>query len=250
MTGRRYLIGLWLCFVPVVEADVSNLPVLNDGQMLVAMSGKLHTAEQPDTWTFALTAELPVGSRMLPSGTHLPLLPNAVLGDLLADGKKAGHSEYRLWARATRYRNHNYLFVTRFGTLAADVPNEMPPDPNTLGSEAVPMPPEIRARIQSHQVLKMPTAPARTDRILLDRLGILTMQAGTPRLVLKARGRSTAGPTYRLLPCQVLEQLERQQRDSPDTLVFRVVGIRTTFRGDDYLLLQRAVRSYGHGNFN
>ena len=30
---------------------------------------------------------------------------------------------------------------------------------------------------------------------------------------------------------------------------FRVSGIVTTFRGNTYMLLQRATRTYSHGNF-
>jgi hypothetical protein len=58
--------------------------------------------------------------------------------------------------------------------------------------------------------------------------------------------------TFRLLPCQVLEQAELQSATGglrSDQIRLKIAGIITEYKGDKYLLLQRATRVYSHGNF-
>ncbi|MHC4459634.1 MAG: hypothetical protein ACYS0I_21545, partial [Planctomycetota bacterium] len=94
------------------------------------------------------------------------------------------------------------------------------------------------------------------DSILADRCGFIRESGRRAQdtwrkvsFVLDAIGRTEAKTSLRLLPCQALELAQRKQSASPDALRFKIAGIVTKFKGEDYLLLQRATRVYSHGNF-
>jgi hypothetical protein len=53
-----------------------------------------------------------------------------------------------------------------------------------------------------------------------------------------------------LLPCLALEQAEHEQAAQPERLRFKIAGIVTQYKGQHYLLLQRATIAYNYGNFN
>ena len=64
-----------------------------------------------------------------------------------------------------------------------------------------------------------------------------------------AFGWNVGKTRYELLPCGVLEQALQTQAASPERIRFSVAGLVTEFKGKKYLLLQRTIRAYGHGNF-
>lgn len=70
--------------------------------------------------------------------------------------------------------------------------------------------------------------------------------------VLDGLGLTFQQTSFRLLPCQVLEQAEQQSvrsRAQMDAIRFKVAGIVTEYKGDKYLLLQTITKAYSHGNF-
>ena len=67
--------------------------------------------------------------------------------------------------------------------------------------------------------------------------------------VLNAIGRNIPRISLRLLPCQALEQAQLEQSAEPEILRFKIAGIVTEYKGEQYLLLQKATRVYSHGNF-
>jgi len=103
------------------------------------------------------------------------------------------------------------------------------------------------------------------DYILADRTGFISAGLPSPihhtyggftlprtEFVLDALGLSVQQGTFRLLPCQVLEQAERESAAGgprADQIRFKIAGIITEYKGDKYLLLQRATRAYSYGNF-
>jgi hypothetical protein len=107
------------------------------------------------------------------------------------------------------------------------------------------------------------------DYILADRTGLISsrvvreaycegeqthdaLRTTQYEFVLDGLGLSVQQRTFRLLPCQVLEQAEQQSATGglrSEQTRLKIAGIITEYRGDKYLLLQRATRVYGHGNF-
>jgi len=89
------------------------------------------------------------------------------------------------------------------------------------------------------------------DSILADRTAFLSKQEdGRFVFVLDAFGRNVRPVSLRLLPCEVLELAEQKQSSEPEPVRFRIAGIITKYKGENYLLLQKATRVYSHQNFD
>jgi len=90
----------------------------------------------------------------------------------------------------------------------------------------------------------------RTDSVLLDKTGFLIEKDnGQFVFVPDALGRNVQNLFLHLLPCAALELTEQKQAAEPDKVRFKVAGIMTEYKGKNYLLLEKATRTYSHGNF-
>ena len=89
------------------------------------------------------------------------------------------------------------------------------------------------------------------DSVLADRTAaFLKQDKGLPAFVLDALGMNVGQTTLHLLPCEVLDLAESQAGAALNSPPFKIAGIKTKYKGKDYLLLQKATRVYGHGNFS
>ena len=98
---------------------------------------------------------------------------------------------------------------------------------------------------------KPPRPPqAKLDSVLADRTAVLVRQKnGRPLFVLDAYGLSVQDVAFEPLPNEVLELTETREKAELNQVRFKIAGIRTEFKGRQYLLLQKATRVYSHGNF-
>ena len=88
------------------------------------------------------------------------------------------------------------------------------------------------------------------DSVFVDRTAFLVKQDdGKLVFVPDALGRNVQGLSLRLLPCEILELTERMQAAEIEPVRFKIAGILTTYKNEKYLLLQKAIRTYSHGNF-
>ena len=98
--------------------------------------------------------------------------------------------------------------------------------------------------------LDTPVYTRGADSVLVDRTAFLAEQVdGRLVFVPDALGRNVQRLSFRLLPCEILELTERVQSAELEPLRFKIAGILTTYKGEKYLLLQKATRAYSHGNF-
>jgi len=89
-----------------------------------------------------------------------------------------------------------------------------------------------------------------TDSVLIDRTALLVKRKNAGFIfVPDAFGRNAPQVSLQLLPCEVLELTELMQSAVPDPVRFKIAGITTKYKGNNYLLLQKATRIYSHGNF-
>ncbi|HUU16248.1 MAG TPA: hypothetical protein VMW72_03785 [Sedimentisphaerales bacterium] len=94
-------------------------------------------------------------------------------------------------------------------------------------------------------------AQLQQDSILADRTAFLVEHYdGQIDFVLDAFGRNVRPVSLRLLPCEVLELAEQRQSAVPEPVRFRIAGIITKYKGENYLLPQKATRVYSHQNFD
>jgi hypothetical protein len=88
------------------------------------------------------------------------------------------------------------------------------------------------------------------DTVLIDRTAFLVVQDdGWLAFAPDALGRNVRKVSLRLLPCEALELTERKQSADLEPARFKIAGTMTKYKGKDYLLLQKAIRAYSHGNF-
>ncbi len=93
------------------------------------------------------------------------------------------------------------------------------------------------------------------DRVLASRTGFIrgvspgAFEDHEAIFLLDALGLGIQQKTYRLLPCEALKLTQWRQHIDPGRTRFKIAGIVTEYKGNEYLLLQQAVRVYSYGNF-
>jgi hypothetical protein len=89
-----------------------------------------------------------------------------------------------------------------------------------------------------------------SDSVFVDRTGFLVEQDDSRLLfVPDALGRNVQKLSLRLLPCAALELTELKKAAETEKVRFKISGIMTKYKNDNYLLLEKATRTYSHGNF-
>jgi len=244
---------------------------LADGTVLASADGKLIVGPG-GAWLFELIADANSIHGPVAAGTQFELLPCVTLELLIADANDRYTPTYRLSARVTRFRGKSFLFPAYYLPLsklkgAQDEGRQALREParSDEGDPELTIPQEVVEKLKDrrfvrgpqHQVGK-PRSQRAPDRMLVDAIGRIEPAASGPQspaspdrfvFVPDAFGWSIDKTRYELLPCGVLEQALQTQAASPERIRFSVAGLVTEFNGKKYLLLQRTIRAYGHGNF-
>ncbi len=256
---------------------------LADGIVLASVDGKLVPGGATDKWFFDLVADANSVGGPIIVGTRLELLPSRTLDLLTGDVNDRFAPTYRLSARVTQYEGKNFLFPTYYLPLSkprsAESSEAEPGQPRALREPTkshepdpeLTIPPEVIDKLRDRRFVRAPQregakpggpeTSVSPDRIFVEAIGRIEpipappASSGQPPtwrryvFVPDAFGWGVGGTRYVLLPCATLEQAQQMQAAVPDPIRFNVAGIVTEFKGRKYLLLQRAIRTYGHGNF-
>jgi hypothetical protein len=255
------LIVVLLATCTALCADTAHKTTLRDGFVLAGVDGKVTHSE--NKWFLELDSDVTDDTATLKTGTSLQLLPSMTLEKLAADMEKRPNTDYRLWARVTKYKNENFIFPIYFLPLSKPEqpkpvePNQPQPQQSKLTinepNDKLAIPEEIIARLSPKKILR--TEQLRTglelkqDSIIANRTGFIRDSGPDASFVLDALGRNVQQLSFRLLPCQVLELAQKKQVASPDPIRFKIAAIVTKYKDQHYLLLQRATRIYSHQNF-
>jgi len=177
-------------------------------------------------------------------------------------------ASYRLWGKVTKYRQKNYIFADYFLPIS-EVSRQKPATTQESQQESatadkseitinepideLAMPEEIIARLQSRKIIRVEQLSKglelKQDSILADRTGFIRDAGDGLVFAFDALGRNIGTIQLQLLPCETLERTQRRQAVEADAVRFKVAGIVTEYKGQYYLLLQRAIRVYSYGNF-
>ena len=252
-----------------------------DEPALIRREPKLDWCESG--WFFELDMDLSDYRGRVSAGTKLELLPSSTLEKMIADANERSTTGYRLSGWVTKYKGRNFIYPNYFSKPQSQPqPQESKPTerPSTKESkqqldvtepnDALAIPQEIIEKLKSSRVMRSERlgriadakegagvsvsaekAELKRDSILADRTAFLTRQdGGRLTFILDALGRNVRPVSLRLLPCEVLELAEYRQSAEPEPVRFKMAGIMTKYKGENYLLLQKAIRVYSHQNFD
>ncbi len=254
-------IVVFLATCTTLCADTSRKTTLRDGFVLAGVDGKVTSSE--NKWFLELDSDVTDDIAILKTGTSLQLLPSMTLEKLAADIKERSNTNYRLWARVTKYKDENFIFPVYFLPLSK-VEQQKPAEPNepqpqqsklTINepNDKLVIPEEIIARLSTKKILRTeqlrPPLELKQDSIIADRTGFIRDSGPDASFVLDALGRNVQHLSFKLLPCQVLQLAQQKQAAGPDPIRFKIAAIITKYKDQHYLLLQRATRIYSHQNF-
>lgn len=270
------ILGVLLLAVASATGAESSpaIPTIPDGTVIQAVDGTLVRNDSNDLWLFQFARDVNGVNGALPAGSQLEVLPSSILDHMIIDANDRLVPRYRLSAVVTRYRGANYLFASYYLPLSkftdANEP-ESPPEvqerPAIVPNEAVvpggalEIPEEVLESLRNRRVVRGPQRRepdeastvesgrrARTH-VLVDRIGFIEFTQGYPVFVPDGLGLNVSETRYELLPCGALERAEQRLAAFPQPIRFNVAGLVTEYHGKKYLLLQRAIRVYDHGNF-
>ncbi len=237
---------------------------LRDGFVLAAVDGKLTGADSNGGWFFEFDSDINDDKGRILAGASLELLPSAALEKMTADAKMRSKAGYRLWGKVTKYENTNFIFpfyslpVSKIEQPQQSSPQKPQPKKRRVTinepNDTLAIPRDIVAKLRKRKIIRTEQLEKglelKTDSILADRTAFLVEQPdGQLVFVLDALGRNVGQISFRLLPCETLQQTRQEQSAELEPLRFKVAGIVTRYKGDYYLLLQRATPVYSYGNF-
>jgi hypothetical protein len=247
--------------------------LLPDDYVFAGVDGKLiQTAH--DKWAFEFESAANIGGVEIKAGQALEMLGSSTLEKMASDVNERTEAMFRVWAKVTRFEEKNYLFAVYYLPLrkigqpaagaAKNEPNSATQAVNAP-NDVVNIPADIVALLRQSQVLPTTAAQAtraeelqlKQDTIFANRAGRVSVKNGgstaltTGDYVFEADalGRGVGKFAIKLLPCQKLEDALFQVRGESNPVRFNVAGILTKYKGEQYLLLQKATRMYSYGNF-
>ena len=195
----------------------------------------------------------------------LPMLPCSVLEQMTQLAGQENQLHIRLWAVFTEYKGKNHLFSVYFlpiGETPAPTENPQEQSPAEEKPEAKPaaekksdsiIPEDILKQIRSTQTpdLKKFEQIARVsgDMNMIGRTGYLQMRNGVRVFHPDGFGRNINQRSFVLLPNKMRADAEERMNLTPGKQRYTVSGLITTYKGQNYMLLRRAQRTFSNGNF-
>jgi hypothetical protein len=251
-----------ICLYPAAALAEEKSPVLlYDGCALNGAQGSLLKPKDGGLWLFKLDQEVTDGKSAV-AAAEMTLLPSSGLQRLIADANESGISGYMLWGRVTKYRERNFIFPMQYLAAVASAAAEpnRPQEANEQAvtsaedaNDAISLPVEVMEKLRSRRVirteqLKKPLDITQ-DSILADRTGFILQKEERAYFMLDSLGRNVTNISFELLPCEALERAQEEETRDAEQVRMKAAGVVTQYEGRYYLLLQRASRIYGHGNF-
>jgi hypothetical protein len=130
---------------------------------------------------------------------------------------------------------------------------DKPSEPATEPKEESIIPADIMKKLRPKRVVNLAKlkkmVEVEGDVTLTGRTGFVVGDEKAKIFSIDAIGRNIEDISFALLPCQVLEHTEQKLAENALRQRYKVAGTVTKYKGRYYLLLQRAVRTYSHGNF-
>jgi hypothetical protein len=225
-------------------------PPLRDGFVIDGIDGKV--SSQGEKWFFQTFEPLTDGKGTLAAETRVEFLPSSTL-EKFASVASGENKSFRIWGKFTKYQNNNYIYITYYLPVTEpNIPERAAEDTNDPNEEKI-IPDDALALLSPKRTinlaeLKKPLATV-SDGVITDRTGFIRKAKDGFYFDFDALGRNIDKLILPLLGCEALDIMAGRQKASAEPLRFKISAIATSYKGKNYLLLQRATRAYSHGNF-
>ncbi len=271
----RTLLSLLFCFTITASVlgkvshdkqkpqdSIKPLPLIRNDFVFNGAEGTVTKSE--DKWVFVIDSDISDGFAVIKAGQPVELIPSSTLETIIAGAEKTQNKTgIKLWAIVTKYDEKNYLFAWYFIPMT-DIAKpeiektESPPAKQQTQNQKMPkddsiIPDDIMAMLKPRRVVNLAKLKelleTEKNALLVDRTGYLLDKKGQKIFQIDSLGRKLQDMSFKLLPCEVLEWTEYKISTSINPNRYRIAGTVTKFNGEYYMLLQRAVKTYSHGNF-
>ncbi|HIJ67369.1 MAG TPA: hypothetical protein HPP87_01360 [Planctomycetes bacterium] len=261
--------------------DAKTFGFIREGFVLDGVEGTVTRSPAGDRWLFAADDDISDGRGVIKAGCKTELLPSGTLEKIEAQiNRGRASTDVRLWAIFTRYSNRhrlggtgrdkpsddkeffdrNFLFVWYFIPMSAaeSRPDEIEDETEdqrkaeATDEEDSIIPDDVMAMLKPKRMVnlaRLKKLDIEGDMMLADRTGFIVSDETGRSFKLDGLGRNVEDVSFRLLESEVLERVEADLAYSPYRQRYRAAGRITKYNGGFYMLLQRAVRTYSHGNF-
>jgi hypothetical protein len=228
----------------VLPAAATPTPLLREGTFMLQVNGSLQRGEQPGVWVFRIASDDPSKEMF-----ELTLLPCTLLASLeqLVESMPDEQIVFDLTGQVFVYRGRNYLMPTHAPRLVDYVAPSRPDDlddPAAVPADSA----EAILRELDRTVGPLVHSPRRAaadanvqpiapGTMMLWRHGWMVREpAGAWSFVFGADATGLSDPPMILLPCRMLEDMERHAlRSGPDKPLL-VSGRVSRYRGRNYVL--------------
>ena len=261
---KRVVLLLALLLLPTFALTAQ--PVIEEGLFLNGVEGVIRKVEKVDVWSFIPDVQVTLSENAVwPVQKPINLLPCSVLEQVTGLAGEDNEINVRLWGLFTRYNQNNYLYSVYFLPVKEDVglkpaapeTQEKDSESDTTQESDEPedsiIPTEILKQIKSNKAPDLKkfqqVAVVTGDVNLIGRAGYLKQTDKVKFFQPDAFGQNVDLRRYILLPCEMLEVAEKQMQKSPGRQRYNISGLVTSYKGRNYMLLRRAVRTYTNGNF-
>jgi hypothetical protein len=256
MAKRLFIIMLVvsvLCGACSICTAKAKVKPLRDGFSMEGVDGKV--VKDANDWFFLPLAALIDDKGVIETGSRIKILPSSGLERLLQQKTSAGGESFRLWGTVTRYGGENFVFTAY--SLPITEANETTPKLEEVKisgpNEPDIIPEDVMQMLRPKRVVNLAKLKkgvgTEQDGIIADRTGFVEKSGDGFIFAFDALGQNVDTTSFPLLRCGVVEQMCNKQQESAWPIRYRIVGIITKYQGRHYLLPQRAMRVYSHGNF-
>jgi hypothetical protein len=268
------------------EETLAPPPILlREGFVLKGVEGLTSFDKETNRWFFAADTDLDDTKKIIEAGTKLEMLETGKLEQIEDYAKKSGGTAtIRLWAKVTRYAGRNYLFAVYFITMTGDsenaaeepkeesadnaegtaVENEEEQSEEKVSDSGSVIPSHIMQKLKPKRVVSLSKMrdiiKTENNAMLVDRTGFLTIIVEKSRdkdappkttniFTIDGLGRNIDNMSFQLLPCEALQTIEKHLATAMSRQRYRIAGEVTKYKNNYYIMLQRAAKTYSHGNF-
>ena len=266
--AKRLLVLFLLLSLFFICGAKDKKVLLRDGFGLSGVDGRFSKDNETGKWMFASDEDISDEINTIKAKTKIEVLASSCLEKMIANIGEDSTTDYRLWGTVTKYKGKNFIFANYFlpvgeidekasdgngedaNSPAEDKPKIIINGPNDL----LLVPDAIAQKLAARKVIKTEELKKplelKQDSILADRTGfIIKDKDGQWELVLDAIGQNVDEVSFKLLDGEILEMAQLREERSLEKVRFKIAGVVTKYKGEYYLLLQRARQVYGHGNF-